>query len=136
MPPWWQLAPGGCRYGALAVDGIIVPADSCSSPWPTASPAPKVLIQSYNVGQPRAVNQARLLVTAFVAPDQAATLDADHVFVGARIGIRNTATNTCLPGCAEPACLVLNSGPDRTPAGELGPRRSARDARGGWRGTA
>ncbi len=110
LPDWWRLgAVGGCRSGMLSASGDFRSNGTCVDPWVGQAVAE---VQGYAVGEPRGgANQVRVKVACGVVPSLAATLDATSMYYGVKLVIGNGLTSgpgTCV-GCAQPACLVLNS---------------------------
>lgn len=110
MPSWWMFAPGGCRAGDLRPTFDFRTLSACQDfLLGNASGG----LQDYTVGQPRGgAGQARIRIAAALLPGFGyATLDATDMYYAAVLTIPNdfsTGISAC-PGCADPACLVLNS---------------------------
>jgi hypothetical protein len=111
MPDWWQFAPGGCREGSLRVSFDFTSFAWCDDfLFGNAAGG----LQDYTVGQPRGgANQARIRLAAALLPSLGyATLDATSLYYAAKLTLTNRGTvtpGTACAGCADPACLVLNS---------------------------
>ena len=105
VPPWWQLAPGACRSGALSPGASLSGPSTCMDFWRGEATGPS---QEYLVGVPHGGNQARIHIGFSVPSNRPRSLQADGLYLAARIDIRNDSTTSCM-GCNVPACLVLNS---------------------------
>jgi hypothetical protein len=109
LPAWWQMGPGGCRFGDLSADGDPPSGTDCGDFWAGKWAGG---LQGYLVGQPRGgTNQARIKVALSLLPADARTLSAGTLYDAARIVFGNQSTTgagSC-SGCGLDACLVLNS---------------------------
>ena len=110
MPAWWMFAPGGCREGYLRPSFDFTNQSSCRDFLLGRGSGG---LQDYTVGQPRGgANQARIRIAVAMLPSFGyATLNATDLYYAAELTILNgftTGTSAC-DGCADPACLVLNS---------------------------
>ena len=105
LPAWWQLAPGGCRFGALHSSAYLPRSSTCVDFWRGEAAGPS---QEYLVGVPHLGNQAQIHVAFSVPSNTPRSLDATDLYFAARIDIGDDSTKTCA-GCDVPACLVLNS---------------------------
>jgi hypothetical protein len=109
LPAWWQLAKsGGCRSGNLDASADFSGGTGCVDPWQGRATA---IVQGFDTGAPRPANQARIKVACGVVPDSARTLDDTSMYYGVRVILRNglTTGSVACAGCAQTACLVLNS---------------------------
>ena len=111
LPDWWQFAAGGCRAGFLRADFDFTTRTACSDFFLGFAAGG---LQGYYVGQPRgADSQARIKLAASLLPSFGyASLDATHTYYAARITLTNDDTAppaAVCAGCADAACLVLNS---------------------------
>lgn len=107
LPPWWRLEPKGCRYPSLVATATFAAGGACEDFWggeATLGGPP-----SYAVGEPRgAASQARIQAAFALLPERHRRLEAGPMYYALRLVLRNAGTTTC-GGCAEGACLVLNS---------------------------
>lgn len=108
LPDWWRFQVAGCRDGELTADEL-VPGASCPDLWlgaPTTGG-----LQSYSIGMPYGGNnQARIRAALNVVPSSdLKTVDASSMYYAVRLVFENLNTSGGCPGCAAPACLVLNS---------------------------
>jgi hypothetical protein len=111
LPNWWRFDPSQCRTGALQGKFDFVSRTACVDFLAGDAGGD---LQGYYVGQPRGgANQARIRAAASVPPDSGyRQLDDTSMYYAARLTILDL--NTAPPafvcgGCADPACLVLNS---------------------------
>ncbi len=108
LPPWWQLAPDGCRFGGLVQSAQFDGGNACGDYWAGAGsfdmPPP------FFVGLPgNQASRARIQFTIGVPSDQARSLPSTTtIYYAARLMLENIGTWSCV-GCMEGACLVLNS---------------------------
>jgi hypothetical protein len=114
LPAWWQLGGGACRDGALTADTDLG-SSLCDDLWQVLASGGVV---SYSPAMPRGgANQARIVVGLGILSSDQRTIEAGRRYGVARLVLRNTATTgggQC-PGCAEAACLSLNSALVRRP---------------------
>jgi hypothetical protein len=107
LPDWWRLEPGGCRAPALVGATVFPSQTPCEDFWQGRAATPKQAF--YFPGQPRGgASQARIVLACALLPDSAERLEASTMYHAVRLVLRNQRTSQC-PGCALPACLVLNS---------------------------
>ena len=106
LPDWWRFDVGGCRSGGLQADFDFTLHTECADFYHGHATGGLV----YDPGQPYGgANQARIRANASVLPGFGyATLDPANTYYAAQIVIRHSSTTLCT-GCAQPACLVLNS---------------------------
>jgi hypothetical protein len=123
LPAWWQFGPSTCRAGALQADGDFGGLTSCDAVWTGSETGG---LQVYAVGEPRGgLNQARMRVALAVVMANRVHLSANTIYYAARISIDNANTTgpQACAGCAEPACVVLNTilvgRPPGSPSGNL-----------------
>jgi len=115
LPDWWRLESNGCRWpmfepATLTAAGTFPERTACLDMWQGAPTAPAAEIAGYTSGQPGGgANQVRIKVTASVLPGNEQTLDGTSMYYAARIILANSRTVGTCSGCAEAACLVLNS---------------------------
>lgn len=107
LPPWWELAPLGCREGVLQFSPEAPPGGACVDFWQGEATGPDrptyIVMEPY--GEP---NQARIYFGIAVPADQPRTLNDTDMYFAARLDLGNEKTLLC-EGCQQPACLVLNS---------------------------
>src|SRR2546425_176891 len=84
LPAWWQLAPGGCRFGALHSSAYLPRSSTCVDFWRGEAAGPS---QEYLVGVPHLGNQAQIHVAFSVPSNTPRSLDATDVYFAARIDI-------------------------------------------------
>ncbi len=112
LPDWWALQPGGCRAGELDASAAFADRPGCADPWAAAPLGAAALLQGIQPGQPRGgANQMRMYYAAAVPSSQAVGWSAGTAYPAARLRLsraRTTGAGACA-GCAEAACLVLNS---------------------------
>ena len=107
LPPYWEYAADGCRFGSLSAKSEFAAATACTDFW--AGRAGMEGLAGYYAGEPRGgAGQARIRITFAVASGQYLRLDAERMYYAARVVFKNRRTTSCL-GCSTPACLVLNS---------------------------
>jgi hypothetical protein len=105
LPAWWQLAPGGCRYGALSADADFTGWSACADFWNgLGTKSPPV---TYLLGEPGGVmNRARIRVPIARSPEIPVRLEAGVLYYAGLIDLRNAGTSACA-SCEAPACFVL-----------------------------
>jgi len=105
LPDWWRFEAGGCREKLLRADDGLGDTD-CLNPWTGGAAGGVATLEQ---GMPRgAPNQLRIKVTLGVPSSEPRSLEASTMYNAARILISHGSTSSC-GGCAEGACLVLNS---------------------------
>jgi hypothetical protein len=106
LPDWWRLDVGGCRSGDLLADLDFTARNSCADLYQGNATGGL----AFDPGQPYGgANQARIRINASVLPSFGyATIDPTKTYYAARLVIRRAHTTAC-DGCAQSACLVLNS---------------------------
>lgn len=108
LPDWWQLGPlPGCRHDLLTASLDYSEATECESPGFVGA-----LVQDYLVGEPRGLpSQARIKAVCYLPTPQTVSVGTDTTYHAVRLELsydRTTTLNFCT-GCAQSACLVLNS---------------------------
>ena len=108
MPDWWQLGPfPSCRHDLLTASLDYSEASECEDPGFVGA-----LVQDYLVGEPRGLpSQARIKAVCYLPTPQVTSVGTDTTYHAVRLALsydRTTSLNFCT-GCAQPACLVLNS---------------------------
>ncbi len=111
LPGWWRLDPDGCRAGALTASFDFTAKTACGD-FLQGQAAGDFL--AYVVTEPHgAANQARIVAAASILPELGyRQLDDATTYYAARLILSNANTvppGTVCSGCADPACLVLNS---------------------------
>lgn len=110
LPDWWQLAKSGaCRSGNLSASADFTQNSECADPWNGDAVSE---VQAFRPGEPRGgANQVRIVAVCGVVPELARSLDATSLYYALKLVIRNALTTgpARCAGCAQPACLVLNS---------------------------
>jgi hypothetical protein len=108
VPPWWQIASGGCRDGQVAAS-VLTTGRGCEDPWQGQATA---LLQSTLIPGPLGdPAQVRLIASVAVPSDAAALLTPGPLWQVTTLRLRterSTGTIACA-GCDAGACLVLNS---------------------------
>lgn len=110
LPDWWRMDVGGCRAGNLNAFADPGGRSACLNMWQGTSAIAG--IQGFIPSEPRgAGSQARIKVAASVLPQDAVSVDGTSMYYAARIQLSNAGTvgTSSCGGCAQPACLVLNS---------------------------
>ncbi len=108
LPPWWELAPDGCRYGSLVQSAQFEGGTACQDFWAGAGSfdMPPPFVAGVPGGDP---SRARIRFTIGVPSNEARTLNSTTAkYYAARLMLENDGTTSCL-GCMEGACMVLNS---------------------------
>jgi hypothetical protein len=106
VPAWWEVGGVGCRAGELTPFSTPSSGGGCTDWW-NRELSPGFLYQTGEAWQ--TANQARIVVAFAVPGDEPArVLSAGTRYFAARLRLDNIRTSSCA-GCAEAACLVLNS---------------------------
>lgn len=104
LPSWWQLSTGGCREGSPAPirsDFDFTGGSGCADPWNGAAMGG----MDYRAGYGGA-DRARLQVLCAIAGDTRISGTDEYAIF--RITISTARSEAC-GGCAEGACIVLDS---------------------------
>jgi hypothetical protein len=113
IPPWWKLATGDCRSGAVSASGDFTtfPQAVCLNPWLAGVPFGGVGISTHASGSPEdpVPNSTRIHV-AYVTPSPIAlSAGVRYLAFVIRIDTRKTVGAAACQGCANSACLHLGS---------------------------
>jgi hypothetical protein len=116
IPAWWTAEVGGCRQGAITMNGTVNPANTVCPDWASGASAGGIAAyMTYYPGD--AINPVnypahRRIIGGFAvaAPDSANLFSTQEYFAfNVRIGNASTIGTPSCAGCTAPACIVLNS---------------------------
>lgn len=103
LSDWWQLASGGCRFGALATSADFVSSpSSCADPW--AGAAAGGMLYEAGYGSP---NRARLRVIYALAQTEPLAASTEYSLFKVTIANTKTTGSGACAGCTALVCIVL-----------------------------
>lgn len=105
LPSWWQLAPGGCRDGALHLD-LVGSSQGCADPWQGAATGSVSYLPGF--GGP---SRARIRVSWGFPEALAVQVEPGNEYFAFKLILDRTNSvglGSC-SGCVDPVCLLLTS---------------------------
>lgn len=113
---WWKVQPGGCRAGAaVAGFNFTIGPFTCVDIFAGQASGGVIVEDGATTSSIPGANRTRFKIVAAIASPTALTAGTEYY--GFSLTVLRTNTNTCTAGCADDACLVLNSLLVAQPAG-------------------